>query len=228
MTDSTYSHVLFELSDKLENRLMYISPTLGGFTLKADVGGDDTASVGLGYSVTHGTVNLSAGVGYQVSGRADGNSVSGGQAVQLKSGANQVLATGTSRDLALSGSLYESGSGLFLTGEYSVAYADAASRQDATNWFARAGWTKDVTRIGATTVDAQYERTDNLLANGTSAHLWGVGIDQALDAVASNVYLHYQHDSFDSTVTTTTKCDGACTIAPQSIDSLTGGMIVRF
>jgi hypothetical protein len=81
--------------------------------------------------------------------------------------------------------------------------------------------------MGATTVDLQYERTDNLLANDTSAHLIGVGIDQAIDAVASNVYLHFQHDAFDSTVADWCN-DGCPPIEAQSIDSLTAGMIVRF
>ena len=241
LTDVTYAHVLYELSDSLENRLMYISPTVGGFTLKADIGGDDTASVGLGYSVTHGAWNLSLGAGYQVSSRADGHSVDGGQAVQLASTTTTPLATETSRDLALSGSIYESGSGLFLTGQYSVAYADVPGRQDATNSYLRAGWTKDVSGMGATTIDVQYERTDNLLQNDTSAHLWGIGIDQSIDAVASNIYLHYQHNSFDTTgvvinadnkdpavSSVPNQCGGNCEVDAQSIDSVTAGMIVRF
>jgi Gram-negative porin len=220
LTDVTYGHVLYELEGDLENRLMYISPTFGGFTLKADVGGDDTASVGLGYSATQRTWNVALGAGYQVSRRGDGHSVDGGQAVQkADSTETEVLSTETARVLALSGSIYESGSGLFVTAEYSAAYADVAGRQDATNWYARAGWTKDVTGMGATTVDVQYERTDNLLASNTSAHLWGVGLDQALDAAASDIYVHYQHNSWDSTLGT---------IGPQAIDSLTSGMIVRF
>ena len=238
LTDVTYAHVLYELSDSLENRLMYISPTVGGFTFKADVGGDDTASVGLGYSLTQGKWNVSFGAGYQVSRSADGDSINGGQAVQLESAATAALATETSRDLALSASIYESASGLFATAQYSVAYADVPGRQDATNWYGRAGWTKDVSGMGATTIDVQYERTDNLLQNDTSAHLWGIGIDQALDAVASNIYLHYQHNSFDTTDvvtnaddpsnTPTANCGGGCLVDAQSIDSLTAGMIVRF
>ena len=186
----------------------------------------------------HGAWNLSLGAGYQVSSRADGDSIGGSQAVQLASAATDPLATETSRDLTLSASIYESGSGLFATGQYSAAYADHAGRQDATNWFGRAGWSKDVSGMGATTVDVQYERTDNLLQNDTSAHLWGVGIDQAIDAVASNVYLHYQHNSFDTTGVVTNaddldtavpNCGGAnCAVDAQSIDSLTAGMIVRF
>ncbi len=242
LTDITYAHVLYELSDSLENRLMYISPTVGGFTFKADIGGDDTASVGLGYSVTHGRWNVSFGAGYQVSRRGDGDSINGGQATQLDSAATQVLATETSRDLGLSASIFDSGSGLFLTGQYSVAYADVTGRQDATNWYGRAGWTKDVSGMGATTIDVQYERTDNLLQNDTSAHLWGIGIDQAIDAVASNVYVHYQHNSFDTTDvvinagdpanTAVANCGtgagAACIVDAQSIDSVTAGMIVRF
>jgi hypothetical protein len=239
LTDVTYSHVLYELSDSAENRLMYVSPTLGGFVFKADLGGDDTASAGLNYSVTKGRFNLSAGVGYQVSRREDGLSPGGDQGVQLDSSAAEPLTDAehtTLRALGLSASVFDSSTGLFLTGEYSVAYADIAGRQDATNWYARTGWTKDISGMGATTLDVQYERTDNLLANNTSAHLWGVGLDQAIDAVASNVYLHYQHDSFDTSgvvtaadnLDTGVECGATCTVDKQSIDSVTAGMIVRF
>jgi predicted porin len=231
LTDVTYGHVLYELADDVENRLMYISPEFGGLTVKADIGGDDTASVGVNWSVTRGKWNLAAGVGYQVSHRGDAISPDGDQNPQLDAASLEPLtdtAHDTLRALAVSASIYESGTGLFATGQYSASYAAIPGRQDATNWYARAGWTKDITGLGATTLDVQYERTDNLHANNTSAHLWGAGIDQSLDSVASTIYLHYQHDSLDTAFDTPCGIESTCTVAPQSIDSVTGGMIVRF
>ena len=241
LTDVTYGHVLGELGDSNENRLMYISPVWNGFTYKSDIG-SNTGSVGLTWTGSAASFRAAFGAGYEISRKADAISPGGGQSVQSVSTATAPLTdinNDTLRQLALSASAIETGSGLFLTGEYSRAYAAIAGRDDATNWYVRTGWTKNVTGMGATTIDAQYERTDNKLANGTAAHLWGIGVDQAIDAVASNIYVHYQHDSFDTSGVITaasaagspTECmDGVpiCTVDAQAIDSVTAGMVVNF
>ena len=251
LTDVTYAHVLGELADSNDNRLVYISPSWNGFTYKSDIGAD-TGSVGLYWVGGAGSLRGAFGAGYQVSRKGTGQSPGGAQAVQSASAATAGLTDATHdvlRQLVLSASIMETKSGLFLTGEYSRAYADIAGRQDATNGFARAGWTKNVTGLGATTLDVQYERTGNKLANHTSAHLWGAGIDQAIDAVASNIYVHYQHDSFDTdgvvsnaatafpgTPSLTTPAEtclangggNTCAVNAQSIDSVTAGMVVNF
>ena len=103
------------------------------------------------------------------------------------------------------------------------------------NWFVEAGWQKNVTGLGLTSVYGQYQRQDSALRNDTSAHLIGFGVDQAIDSAASNVYLHWQRDVFDSTLATgvaATAIDPAKVTAnpvpSQAIDSLTGGMIIHF
>ena len=241
LTDVTYGHVLGELNDLNDNRLMYISPTWNGFAYKSDVG-NKTGSVALTWSGSSGTLHGAAGAGYEVSRGHTGANLGNASFVPAASSAFSPLtdsSNDTLRQAVVSASVMESNSGLFLTGEWSRAYAAISGRDDAVNWYARTGWVKNVTGLGNTVIDAQYERTDNKLANGTSAHLWGLGIDQAIDSVASNIYLHYQHDSFDTSgaVTTasssssTTECaDGSpiCTVDAQSIDSLTAGMVIAF
>ena len=246
LTDVSYGHVLGELPDMNENRLMYISPSWNGFSYKSDIG-TNTGSAALSWTGGMGSLRGAGAVGYQVSRAPDALSPGGGQSVQSASSATVALTDSTHdtlRILAMSASLLETKSGLFLTGEYSRAYADVPGRQDASNWFLRTGWTKDVTGMGATTLDAQYQRTDNKLTNNTSAHLWGIGIDQAIDSAASNIYLHYQHDSFDTSGVVTGAASASspadsclsdgpgsatnCTINAQSIDSLTAGMVINF
>ena len=243
LTDVTYGHVLGELPDQNQDRLMYISPVWNGFTYKSDMG-TDTGSVALTWTGTSGSLHGAFGAGYERSTKVPGQSPGGDQSVQLASAATVPL-TGLTHDLlrqfAVSASLLEDKSGLFVSGEYSRAYASIPGRQDATNWYARAGWTKNVTGMGVTTIGAQYQRTDNKLANDTSAHLWGIGIDQAIDSVASNIYVHYQHDSFDtsgvvgnaasSTLPGVECADGAqsvCAIDAQAIDSVTTGIVINF
>ena len=244
LTDVTYSQILHEWSDKNENRLMYISPNLGGFKLYADVGGDDTASAALAWVGKFNTVNLEAGVGYQTSTRIDGVSH------QVQFTANPpVTGTGSTafapltntandnlRELGVSGSIYETNSGLFLSGEYSRAYSAIATRQDISNWFVEGGWQKNVTGAGLTSIYAQYMVQYNGLKNDTQGHLFGVGIDQAIDSAASNVYLHYQRDSYDTdggipgggAGASLASTGPAGAVNSQAIDSVTGGMIIHF
>jgi hypothetical protein len=236
LTDVTYTQILHEWADKNENRLMYISPNLGGFKLYADIGGDDTASAALAWVGRFNTVNVEAGVGYQTSTRIDGVSHQAQFTAATASTAFRPMTDTTNsnlRELGVSGSIWETGSGLFLSGEYSRAYAAAAGRQDITNWFVEGGWQKNVSGLGLTSLYAQYMKQYNGLRNDTSGHLFGVGIDQAIDSAASNIYLHYQRDSFDTdgaiadaTVVTTGVANGI--VNSQAIDSVTGGMIIHF
>jgi hypothetical protein len=235
LTDVTYGQLLQEWSDNRENRLMYISPMLGGLKLYADVGGDDTASVAATYVAKYGSVLVESGIGYQTSTRSDGvtHQTQNGSSTAfrpLTDAANSNL-----REFGMSSSIWDTNSGLFLSTEYNKAYAAIAGRQDITNWFVEGGWQKNVSGLGITSLYAQYMRQDNALRNDTTAHLFGVGIDQAIDAAAANVYVHYQRDSYDTDgkISTAGCVDPTleCVAGPvnaQSIDSVTGGMIIRF
>ena len=239
LTDTSYLSALGEMSDNNEPRLMYVSPTVSGLTFKADIGGEDTAAASLTWIGKFNTIEIEAGAGYQVSQEVDGDCASKGpqctQATDTVSLANPWTdATHSNlRALGISGSIWDTASGLYVSGEWSKVYADPTGRNDPTNWFAQAGWAKNASGSGQTTLYASYDRTADKIANGTSAHYWNIGIDQAIDAVSSNLYLHYQHDSFDTSgvilgagSTTPTSTGGA--IDAQSIDSVTGGMVVHF
>ncbi len=234
LTDITYGQLLQEWVDNLENRLMYLSPTVNGFKFQADIGGDDTASAALTWVGKFKSLNAEAGIGYQTSSRLDG---ADHQTQNGDSSAFDPLtdaANSTLRELAISGSIWDEASGLFVSGEYGRAYAARATRQDITNWFVEGGWQKNVTGLGVTNVYAQYLRQDNGLRNDTSAHLFGLGIDQAIDAAASNVYVHWQRNSYDTNgaiadASLLSKPDSpVATVNSQAIDSVTGGMIIRF
>jgi len=231
LTNTSYFSTLGEMSDNNENRLMYVSPTLGGLTFKADAGGDDTASASLTWIGKFKTVLVEAGAGYQVSHHLDG--VCAGGVGQCTQGIDAIslanpwtdAAHDNLRAMGISGSVWDTGSGLFVSGEWSKVQADVSGRQDPTNWFVQAGWAKNAIGLGQTTVYGSFDRTDNKMANDTSAHYWNVGVDQAVDSVASNLYLHYQHDSFD---TDGVILSNESVLNSQSIDSVTGGMVVHF
>ena len=232
LSDTAYGSLLGEMSDYRDSRLMYISPMLSGFTFKADVGGDDTASASLTWIGKVDTIEAEAGIGYQVAHGGDGDCADkGAQCTQGRDAlslANPWSTAGQNnlRALGLSGSIWDTASGFYVSGEYSHVYAAATGRQDPTNWFAQAGWAKNASGLGVTTVYGSYDRTDNKAANDVSAHYWNLGIDQAIDAASSNVYLHYQHDQLDTDGVTGGSTGVA--IPGQSVDSVTGGMVVRF
>ena len=232
LSNTSYFSALGEMSDNLGDTLMYISPTVGGLTVKASVGGEDTAAASATWIGKFNSVEVEAGAGYQVSHGIDGDCAGkGGQCLQLFDTASaghpwSDAAHTNLRALGLSGSVWDTASGLYLSGAYSRVYADASGRQDPANWFVQAGWIKNVSGLGATTLYGSYDRTDNKIANDTSAHYWNLGVDQAFDSAASNLYLHYQHDSLDSAGAVTSSTGAG--IATQSIDSVTGGMVVHF
>jgi hypothetical protein len=239
VTDVTYSQILHEWTDNNENRLMYISPNLDGFKLYADVGGDDTASVALAWVGKFNTLKVEAGVGYQQSSRADGvnhqaqfNTVANGGTASSAFDPMTDAANSTLRVFGTSASVWDTASGLFLSAEYGKAYSARATRQDISNWFVEGGWQKNVSGLGLTSLYAQYNKQYNGLQNGTEGHLFGVGIDQAIDSAASNIYLHYQRDSFDTDGVVTNATDvtaaGNKSVNSQAIDSVTGGMIIHF
>ena len=235
----SYRAILQPIEDSKANRFTYISPTFQGFTFKSDVGGDDLWSTALNYKDEFQTVKLAGSVGYQEAGGVDGGSntivgtspaVAVSQRIQFsKSGDGQVDLVDnnrTERMFAVAGSIWELNSGLFLTGEYSRAYANTVNggRKDVTEWFAKVGWQKNVTAIGMTAIYASWEQQDNLFKNDTSGHILAAGINQELDEAAANVYLHYQRASLD---TATTNAAGVV-IPTQSIDQVIGGMIIKF
>ena len=214
---SSYGSILKPIEDSRDNQIQYISPAFAGFSLKADVSGSDAYGASLGYDNKFGTISLKAAIGYESATEADATATQGIGAVGLSKSNLRVLAA--------SASIAESGSGLYLTGEYARAYADITGRDDVTNWFVKGGWQKNVNGLGTTAIYGSYFRQDNLAANGTTGHVYAIGIDQAIDSVASNIYLQYQRDSFD---TDGVLKNGANAVNAQSIDAVIGGMIVRF
>ena len=207
------------------NRIWYATPTFGGFTAKVSYGGSDTTDASLTWVGKFNTVNVEAGIGYNTNKELE-VAVGGGFGV------------GTKEDqLGGSASIYETGSGLFLSGALGKATTDNALFMDKTFWYVRGGWQKNVTGLGLTSIDAQYYKATNgvtgwnaidTAAGPTStANFWGIGIDQAIDSVASNVYLHYQRDTVDPSASIVND-EEKFAVPSQSIDSVTAGMIVRF
>ena len=224
LTAYTYSKALGEWTDSSSiNRIWYATPNLGGFVGKISYGGDDAIDASVVWSGDlNKTLKLSAGAGYN---EYVEHEVSKGG-----------FGKGTKEtDYGFSGSIFETGSGLFLTGAYGVATTDNTAYMNKTFYMIHGGWQKNVTGMGLTTIDAQYYKAENGVTDfnkidkavglSSNATTFGAGIDQAIDSVASNAYLRYQRDTFNPSAGLLV---GGKALESQSIDSFTAGMIVRF
>ena len=209
LTTTTYGGITVESTDTGGvNRIWYATPNLGGIVGKIALGGDSETDASLTYHGKHGSVNLAAGVAWDDFRELEGDYT----------------------NVGVSASIYEESSGLFFTGAWGQQDDHKAATSNPNYWFIHGGWQKNVTGAGLTTVDAQYHRSNNGIGNDINSHNFGVGIDQALDSVASNIYLRYQRHTLDTDVTGL-KLQGGAPAAvtnTQSIDSVIMGMIVRF
>jgi len=230
LTTATWGGLQQELSDSQEARAAFFSRELAGFQLAASVGGDDSYAAALYYSNTVSTWSVKAGLGYDLS---RGSDALGDQAVGtgLADASHSRLAK-----LAMSGSVYESSSGLYGTLGWSRAYSAIDQRDAATNVYGKAGWRRNVTSLGETNLYGEYDRSYDVLANATAAHLWGVGMTQDVDAIGSVMYLGYRHSELETALQGgnlvltqgQTVADAAGIVPKQHFDAVLAGMVLQF
>ncbi len=227
LTDVTWGAVLAESNTTQVPRLAFSSREFSGVHVAASVGGDDTYAAALFYANTFGTVNVAAGVGYDLS--------RGHDAVESQA-AGTNLTHATLAKFVMSGSLFESQSALYASAAFSEAASDISGRHDATNFYGKAGWKRDVTGLGETNIYAEADRTTGLQANSVSANLWGVGITQDIAATDSVLYVGYRHTQLESGIAGANLIDAANTalngpsgLDPnQHFDAVLAGMAVKF
>jgi hypothetical protein len=190
------------------------------FKVEADVGGDDVYGLA---AILDGKINdritVKAGIGYQSANRLDGDKTTGTH--------KQANANDTANRLVATAGISDPVTGLFLQGNYAVAYNQgnvANHLQDITFWKVDGGWSKNITALGNTTLWAGYLENKNVLEDGSKANVLQVGIDQSLEDAGSNVYLTYEATSVEGIAAPKSgKAFGS-----QTLSTLTGGMTVKF
>ncbi|MEQ1696995.1 MAG: hypothetical protein ABL901_14255 [Hyphomicrobiaceae bacterium] len=181
------------------NLVKYDTPTLAGFVASASVGEDKFWDVALRYAGEFSGFKLAAGIGYEVT--TDGNvtptgtgerncinNVVGGSDVQCQ-------------QLGISGSIMHVPTGLFVTGVYGQRSDDkATNNKESTHWRAVAGIEQKFTSLGKTTLFGEYAQFDigNTAALGigsaaAESTVWGLGLNQAIDAAAMDLYFKYNN-----------------------------------
>lgn len=153
----------------------YDSPTMAGFIVSGSHDGNDLWDVALRYAGEFGGFRVAAGIGY----RND-------DAIELATivGALSVMHVE---------------SGLFLTGHYGdVDVEFLIPSQNVVGWHLSGGVERKLVEIGKTTVYGEYARLDLDELTTAEPTLWGMGINQAIDAAALDLYVSYRHIDTDS------------------------------
>lgn len=184
--------------------IRYDSPTMGGFQVSASLGhndsqlisgvpavvisgGDDVASVALGYDASHGGTDVSLSAAYQ---------------------AETETVVGTESRWLIGASLFNKPSGLFVTGEYDAVQNNQNTKGgSANNWFIKGGWRKNVNGMGETAVYGGFQQTKDIVSLNVTGKGFFVGVTQSIDPAASLLYGQFQHLSADGTGT---PCVGGC------------------
>jgi hypothetical protein len=222
------------------NVIKYETPTIAGFTGSAAFGEDDMWDIALRYAGEHHGFKLAAGIGYQEF--TDGNVTA--NAIGFTRGCVSTATNGVTGDVkcsqvGLSASIMHLATGLYVTGAYGHRDDDRRkevfgvdAKKGDTMWYLQAGIEQNWLGFGKTTLFGEYLNNDQghiTAANGAlEGRMWGLGINQAIDAAAMNLYMVYRDHSFDQWGVTATGGQGVKGAELQDIRTFTVGGNIQF
>ena len=232
------------------NIVKYETPTIMGFIGSASFGEDDMWSVALRYAGEFSGFKLAAGIGYREN--TDTNST-GALATTAATvfgcfggtGALAIAATGDTKckQVGLSASVMHVATGLFVTGAYGWrkddfrknAFGTDAKDTDTMFWV-QGGIEQNWLGFGKTTIFGEYLQDDmgHQISTAATAFaeargtMWGVGLNQAIDAAAMDLYFAYRQYSFDGWTQTATGGKNLKGAEIQDINTFLAGGIIKF
>ena len=240
------------------NVVRYVSPTFQGFTFSAAWGEDDMWDVALRYANEFNGVRVAAGIGYRQShdfnanadGLANCSNLSG-SALQSSVDCEQLGMSGSVMHVA-TGLFVYGAYGQEWDNNRSRLFGTNV-KDDAQTWYIQAGIERNWFGIGKTTIYGEYldgefgagisggavttlAATDVLNSRGAASRIsssevqmWGLGINQSIDAAAMDLYIAYRNASADMKLSATGSSAGA--VRSNSIDdwqAVMMGAIIRF
>jgi hypothetical protein len=186
------------------NHVLYETPTHFGFAIQAAVAEDNFWDVALRYAGEHHGFRLAFGIGYLED--TEFNLVSGGFpcTAQCNTKASRWLGSASALHVA---------TGLFLTGAAGQQEISGNSlnnaTDDATFWYLAGGVRRNFFGYGDTVLFGEYYNANdfffqtravassttpfNGITGDDSASVWGIGVNQYIDAAAMEVFLVYKH-----------------------------------
>ncbi|MEL6374150.1 MAG: hypothetical protein AAFR04_09295 [Pseudomonadota bacterium] len=227
------------------NRVLYVSPTLAGFTFSTAFGEDDFYDVALRYAGEWNGVRFAAGIGYQQWSDTERNCekiAQVGPTVGASDGSNSA---GIECDqLGMSASIMHVPTGLYVSGSYGRGTDDlrvttlaattpggaAAVDDEDEHYYIAAGIAKNFFGIGKTTFQVDYFKADagtHRARNGSIGSFTiasseydviGFSFQQNIDAAAMQLYVGYHHFSGSITGGTDAPTAGGLTTNGTSVD----------
>ena len=169
----------FKFFGARENRIMYVTPSIMGASIRLSYSENDSFSAGLRYggSPMGKGLNVMVWAGY----RQDPNDHDDGV---------------TDTTWGLSAGIAHAASGINVSGNYSTQ-EEQGSDNKPTAWFAELGWSGKLIGAGATQVAIGYGKFDNEGAHIDAQQIYAA-VNQNLDAAAADVYAGIAMDSGDA------------------------------
>jgi predicted porin len=198
-----------------QNVVKYETPTFAGFIVSTAWGEDDMWDVALRYAGEFNGIKIAFGVGYQRF--TDGNTFPNER---------NCVEFGTAPDVdcqqvGASGAIMHVPTGLYVHAAYGQRWDDNVDRlpvlgldDTSTQWYVQAGIEQKFFPLGKTTIFGEYQRWeigqtgsqgtnalgDPVSFNSAEMTMWGVGINQSIEAAAMDLYINYRNYSPESTV----------------------------
>lgn len=187
------------------NSIMWTSPDLVGFQIKAAMGEDDFWDVALRYSGEMAGFRFAAGIGYSVDSDAAGMTMPFGLG-SVPAGIDVKVT-----ELKGSGSVLHIASGIFVTGAYgmretssSVLSGVGVGISDADFWHVSAGISKNWFGVGRTVAYGEYHEAHGMLGltigpfqTDSAARMIGAGLVQHFDNAGMELFLAYKRFEAD-------------------------------
>ena len=161
-----------------QNRIVYSSPSMGGFSFAADVEQDGGGGFGAKYAGSIGGVSAKLSFGSEWDGSA--NNLSGGAIVLSHSSGLHASVNHYKYDLDV----------------------ETATATDYDGTTVNVGYKAKLNSLGSTNIAVSYHETDDKTGSGDEGESHRFGITQGLDAVGGNVKVMYETLSFSDSVST--------------------------
>jgi hypothetical protein len=216
------------------NHVLYETPSLHGFTVQAAVAEDNYWDVALRYAGEFNGVRVAFGIGYQENTEFNRPMGASSVAVGNTSVFCDTVCDAKASDFKGSASILHVPTGLFVTGAWGsrevdgerIAGVPATSYggPDLTSWYISGGLNKNFFGFGNTVLFAEYSESEGGLEQAdflagtaprwtdTETTHWGLGINQYIDASATQIFLTYKKFEFDGNIAGTSQSSDLSTV----------------
>jgi len=171
------------------NVVRYISPTFAGFAVSASVSGDDYWDIALRYAREFKDFRVGFGAGYSQDTDVTTANISGASCTSSDAESDR-----SCQSIGMSGSLMHVPTGLYIASAYGWNHDELDTTGNDTNygWHITAGMNRKLNALGSTNFWVMYSQNEREIGLNSGLDIYGVGVEQKIDAAAMEVYLWYK------------------------------------